>query len=96
MCQSVSDFVFVYLYVNVLLTRLTVWLEMYQMKIFIEMEQLLLSMLLLLSSWFEKTCIYSVSYMPDKYFIYYFCSTIKDLSISFSRVMIIQDFKTTI
>ena len=66
------------------------------MKIFIEMERLPLAMLLLLSSWFEETGIYSISYIPNKYSIYCFCRIMKDLSISLSRVIIIQDFKTRI
>ena len=36
----------------------------------------------------------SVSYIANEYFICHFCVTIKDLSISFSRVIIVQDFKT--
>ena len=45
-------FMFVYIYFNVSPTRITVWLEMSQMKTFIEMEQSPLSMFLLLSTWF--------------------------------------------
>ena len=48
------------------------------------MEQSPLSMFLLLSTWFV------LSYTA----IYYFCIMIKDFSISFSRVIIVQDFET--
>ena len=65
------------------------------------MEPMLL--LLPLSSWFDKTGIYSVNYITNVWLmntpfitftvlLYY----IKDLTISFSRVIIIQDFKTVI
>ena len=60
------------------------------MKRFIDLKRSLLSMFLLLSNWFV-----SVSYIANEYSIYHFCIMIKDLSISFSRVIIIiQDFKT--
>ena len=61
---------------------------MYQMKGFIDIEQLPLSMFLLLSSWFV------LSYTANEYSIYHFCIMIKDFSISFSRVIIVQDFET--
>ena len=61
---------------------------MYQMKRFIDMEQSLLSMFLPLSSWFV------FNQIANEYSVYYFCIMIKDLSISFSRVIIVQDFKT--
>ena len=35
-----------------------------------------------------------VSYTANAYSIYHFCITIKDFSISFSRVIIVQDFET--
>ena len=36
----------------------------------------------------------SVSYIANEYFIYHFCIIIKDLLISFSRVIVIQDIQT--
>ena len=64
---------------------------MYQMKgaIDIDMERSPLSMF----------CCYQVglcsaSYISNEYSIYYFCIIIKDLSISFSRVIIVRDLKT--
>ena len=36
----------------------------------------------------------SVSYTVNKYSIYHFCIIIKDCFISFSRVIIVQDFET--
>ena len=77
-------------------TRITIWLEMYQMKSFIEMGQSPLFMLLFISSWFDKTGIYSVSYITDEYYINHFGIMIIGSSIPFSRVIIIQDFKTVI
>ena len=62
---------------------------MYQMKRFIDMEQPPLSMFLLLSTW-----LCSISYSANEYFIYHFCIMIKDFSISFSWVIIVQDFET--
>ena len=58
------------------------------MKRFIDMEQLPLSMF----------CVYqhglcSVSYTANEYSIYHFCIMIKGFSISFSRVIIVQDFE---
>ena len=61
---------------------------MYQMKRSIDMEQSPLSMFLPLSSWFV------FSQIANEYSINHFCIMIKDLSISFSRVIIVQDFKT--
>ena len=58
---------------------------MYQTKRLIDMEQSPLSMFL-----------FSVSYTADEYSIYHFCNMIKNLSISFSRVIIVQDFETVI
>ena len=57
---------------------------MYQMKRFIDIEGSPLSMFLLLSNWFVFSQLH----------IYHFCIMIKDLSISFSRVIIIRDLKT--
>ena len=66
---------------------------MYQMKRFIDMEQSPLSMLLLLSVWFVfGLCL--VSYTANAYSIYHFCIVTEDFSISFSRVIIVHDFKT--
>ena len=63
---------------------------MYQMRRFIiDMEQSPLSMFLLLSAWFVFSQLYS-----NEYSIYHFCITMKDFSISFSRVIIVQDFET--
>ena len=36
----------------------------------------------------------SVSYTANKYSIYHCCMIIKDFFISFSRVIIVQDFET--
>ena len=36
----------------------------------------------------------SVTYTANEYSIYHFCVMIKDFSISFSRVIIVQDFET--
>ena len=63
---------------------------MYQMKRFTDMEQLPLSMFLLLSTWF----VFSYSSAANEYSIYHFCSMIKDFSVSFSKVIIVQDFET--
>ena len=38
----------------------------------------------------------SVTYTASEYSIYHFCVMIKDFSISFSRVIIVQDFETVI
>ena len=55
---------------------------MYQMKRFIDMEES--SMFLLLNT----------PFITNEYSIYHFCIMIKDVSISFSRVIIVQDFET--
>ena len=65
---------------------------MYQMKKFIDMEQSPLS----IGFCFHQVGLCSVSYIANKYSIYHFCIMIKDLSISFSRVINVQDFKTVI
>ena len=62
---------------------------MYQMKRFIDMEQSPLSMFC-----FYQLGLYSVSYTANEYSIYHFCIMIKDYSISFSRVIIVQDYET--
>ena len=38
----------------------------------------------------------SVTYTANEYSIYQFCVMIKDFSISFSRLIIVQDFETVI
>ena len=38
----------------------------------------------------------SVNYTANEYSIYHFCVMIKDFSISFSGVIIVQDFETVI
>ena len=66
---------------------------MYQMKRFIiDMEQSPLSNFLLL----YQLGLCSVTYTANEYSIYHFCLMIKDFSISFSRVIIVQDFETVI
>ena len=63
---------------------------MYQMKRFIDMEQSSLSKFLL-----YQLSLCSVSYTANEYSIYHFCIMIlKDVSISFSIVIIVQDFET--
>ena len=54
----------------------------------IDIEQSPLSMILLLSIWLVFSC------TANEYSIYHFCFMIKDFSISFSRVIIVQDFET--
>ena len=53
------------------------------------MEQSLLSMFLL-----YQLGLCSVSYTGNEYSIYHFSIMMKDFSISFSRVIIVQDFET--
>ena len=66
---------------------------MHQMKRFIiDMEQSPLSIFFLLLP--NGLC--SVTYTANEYSIYHFCVMIKDFSISFSRVIIVQDFETVI
>ena len=60
---------------------------MYQIKRFIDLF-ISLSMLLLLSSLFDKTGIYSVTYIANEYSTYHFCIMVKDLTISFPRVIV--------
>ena len=38
----------------------------------------------------------SVTYTANEYSIYHFCVMIKDFSVSFSRVIIVEDFETVI
>ena len=64
---------------------------MYQMKIFIiDMEQSPLSIFVC----FYQLGLCSVTYTADEYSIYHFCVMIIDFSISFSRVIIVEDFET--
>ena len=63
--------------------------DMYQMKRFIDIKPSPLSMFL-----FYRIGLCSVSYIANEYSIYHFYIMIKDFFISFSRVIIIQDFKT--
>ena len=60
---------------------------MYKMKRFIDMEQSPLSISL-------PSGLCSVGYTANEYSIYYFCIMIKDFSISFLRVIIVQEFET--
>ena len=64
---------------------------MYQMKRFIDMEN---SLCLLVCFCFYQIGLCSVSYTANEYFIYHFCIIIEDFFISFSRVIIVQDFET--
>ena len=77
---------FVYIHFNVPPTRIT---EMYQMKRFIDMEQSHLSMLLLSST---LCSVFQLMNTP----LITFRIMIRDfsISISFSRVIIVQDFRT--
>ena len=59
---------------------------MYQMKRFIEIEHSLCLP--------YQLGLCSVSYTANEYSIYHFCIIIKDFFISFSRVIIVQDFET--
>ena len=61
---------------------------MYQMKRFIDMERPTLSCFCS-----YQVGLHSVSYTANEYSIYRFCIMIKELSISFSRVIIVKDFK---
>ena len=64
---------------------------MYQMKRFIDMEH---SLCLSVCFCFYQLGLCSVSYTANEYSIYNFCIIIKDFFISFSRVIIVQDFET--
>ena len=82
---------FVYIHFSVPRIRITDLVRnVYQMKRFIiDMEQSPLSMFLLLSIW-----LCSVTYTANEYSIYHFSIMIRDVSIYFSRVTIVQDFET--
>ena len=64
---------------------------MYQMKRFIDMEH---SLCLPVCFCFHQLGLCSVSYTANEYSIYHFCIIIKYFFISFSRVIIVQDFET--
>ena len=61
------------------------------MKKFIDMEH---SLCLPGCFCFYQLGLYSVSFTSNEYSIYHFCIIIKDFFISFSRVIIVQDFET--
>ena len=61
------------------------------MKRFIDMEHLLC---LPVCFFFYQLGLCSVSYTANEYSIYHVCIIIKDFFISFSRVIIAQDFET--
>ena len=61
------------------------------MKRFIDME---LSLYLPVCFRFYQLGLCSVSYTANEYSIYHFCIIIKDFFISFSKVIIVQDFET--
>ena len=64
---------------------------MYQMKRFINMEY---SLSLPVCFCFYQLGLCLVSYTVNEYSIYHFCIIIKDFFMSFSRVIIVQDFET--
>ena len=64
---------------------------MYQLNRFIDMEH---SLCLPVCFCFYQLGLCSVSYTANEYSIYHFRIVIKDLFISFSRVIIVQDFET--
>ena len=64
---------------------------MYQMKRFIDAEH---SVCLQVCLFFYQLGLCSVSRTANKYFIHHFCIIIKDFFISFSRMIIVQDFET--
>ena len=66
-----------------------IWLEMYQMK-----DLLTCKSHLCLCFCFYQVGLCSFNYIANEYSIYYLCIIIKELSISFSRGIIAQDFKT--
>ena len=64
---------------------------MYQMKRFIDMEH---TFCLPVCFCFYQLGLCSVSYTGNEYSIDQFCFIVKDFFISFSRVIIVQDFET--
>ena len=71
---------FIYLHFNVSRPKSQIWLEMYQMTRFTDMDESPLSMFLLLSNWFVFSQL-----LVDEYSIYCYCIVIKHLSISFQE-----------
>ena len=61
------------------------------MKRFIDMEH---SLCLPVCFCFYQRSLCSISYTANEYSIYHFCIIIKDFFISFSRVIIVQDFES--
>ena len=61
------------------------------MKRFIDMEH---SLCLQVCFCFYQLGLCSVGYTANEYSIYHFCIIINELFISFSRVIIVQDFDT--
>ena len=61
------------------------------MKRFIDMEH---SLCLSVCFCFNQLGMCSASCTANEYFIYYCCIIIKDFFVSFSRVIIVQDFET--
>ena len=82
---------FVYIHFNVPPTRMTDLVRNVSDKRFIDMEH---SLCLLVCFCFYQLGLCSVSYIANEYSIYHFCIIIKDFFISFSRVIIVQDFET--
>ena len=84
-------FMFVYIHFNVPLTRITDLVRNVSDERFIDMEH---SLCLPVCFCFYQLRLCSVSYTANEYSIYHFCIIIKNFSISFSRVIIVQDFET--
>ena len=61
-------------------------------RFIIDMEQSPLSIFFC----FYRLGLCSVTYTANEYSIYHFCVMTKDFSISFSRVIIVQNFETVI
>ena len=81
---------FVYIHFNVPPgTRITDLVRNVSDEKFIDMERHLS-----LCFCFDQLGLCSVSYTANEYCVYHFCIMIKDFSISFSRVIIVQDFET--
>ena len=81
-------FMLVYIHFNVLPTRIT---DLVRNVSDIDMEH---SLCLPVCFCFYQLGLCSVSYTANEYSIYHFCIIIKDLFISFSRVIFVQDFET--
>ena len=80
-------FMFVYIHFNVPPTRITDLVRNVSDKKFLHMSHLCLRFC------FDRLGLCSVSYTANEYSIYHFCLIIKDFYISFSRVIIVQDFE---